>query len=180
MTPPGLDELDHRLIAALAEDARVSNRRIASRLGVTEGTVRGRLKRLQQDGLIAFTAITSFDVSEARNLAFIRAQVDPTRLRGVAQLAAQIPRVDAVTIAIGRFNLILTCLISEVSDLYEIASKQLMAMEGVHQVTTAIAVKTLKYDPMIVKITRRTDAGCASLPEHGFFGSISVQISLPA
>lgn len=153
MTAPCLDELDRRLIATLADDARISNRRIASRIGVTEGTVRGRLKRLQNDGLIAFTAITSFDVARPRQLAFIRAQVDPTRLHDVAQMAARIPDVDAVTIAIGRYNLILICLIGTVSDLYDIASRQLMALQGVHHVTTSIAVNTIKYDPRIVKIT---------------------------
>ena len=54
-----IDDLDLQLIDLLSRDARVSNRKVASELGVTEGTVRGRIKRLQQDGLIAFTAITS-------------------------------------------------------------------------------------------------------------------------
>ncbi|MDE2436305.1 MAG: AsnC family transcriptional regulator, partial [Sphingomonadales bacterium] len=56
MISPVLDHLDRQLIETLSSDARVSNRKIASELGVTEGTVRGRIKRLQQDGLIAFTA----------------------------------------------------------------------------------------------------------------------------
>jgi DNA-binding Lrp family transcriptional regulator len=41
MRKPDLDELDHQLIDILAQDARVSNRKIASELGVNEGTVRG-------------------------------------------------------------------------------------------------------------------------------------------
>ena len=39
------DELDLQLIELLSRDARVSNRKIAAELGVTEGTVRGRIKR---------------------------------------------------------------------------------------------------------------------------------------
>ena len=38
---------------------------------MTEGTVRGRIKRLQQDRLIAFTAITSFGLENSTKLAFI-------------------------------------------------------------------------------------------------------------
>ena len=153
MTEPCLDELDHRLIEALSEDARVSNRQIAVHLGVTEGTVRGRLKRLQQDGLIAFSAITSFDVSNAHQMAVVRVQVDPTQLRAVAERAALIPHVDAVTLAIGRYNLILVCLIDDLSDLHDIASNQLMTMDGVYHVSQSIAVKTLKYNYKVVKIT---------------------------
>ncbi len=46
MAKAQLDELDRQLVDLLARDARVSNRRIAAELGVTEGTVRGRIKRL--------------------------------------------------------------------------------------------------------------------------------------
>ena len=48
MSAPLIDELDHQLIEILSKDARISNRKIAADLGVTEGTVRGRIKRLQQ------------------------------------------------------------------------------------------------------------------------------------
>ncbi|MEY2925617.1 MAG: hypothetical protein RL367_94, partial [Pseudomonadota bacterium] len=74
MTAPVLDDLDRQLIAILSDDARVSNRKIANDLGVTEGTVRGRIKRLQQDKLIAFTAITSLGLEKAGKLAFIGVQ----------------------------------------------------------------------------------------------------------
>ena len=57
MSAVQLDDLDRQLIEILGRDARVSNRKIAGDLGVTEGTVRGRIKRLQQERLIAFTAI---------------------------------------------------------------------------------------------------------------------------
>ncbi len=45
--PPRLDELDRRIVEVLTVDARVSNRRIAAQLGVTEGTIRGRINRLE-------------------------------------------------------------------------------------------------------------------------------------
>ena len=44
MTTPVLDDLDRRIIGVLSKDARVSNRRIAALLGVTEGTIRSRLR----------------------------------------------------------------------------------------------------------------------------------------
>ncbi|NLR73544.1 Lrp/AsnC family transcriptional regulator, partial [Novosphingobium sp. ERN07] len=39
MAVPQLDTLDTQLVDMLGRDARVSNRRIAAELGVTEGTV---------------------------------------------------------------------------------------------------------------------------------------------
>ena len=40
-----MDELDTKIIAMLQEDGRASNAGIARRVGVSEGTVRRRLKR---------------------------------------------------------------------------------------------------------------------------------------
>ena len=101
MSAPTLDQLDRQLIDILAQDARVSNRKIAADLGVTEGTVRGRIKRLQQDGLIAFTAITSLRLEDSVKLAIIGVQAEYGRLRPIAEQIATLPNVDAVMIAMG-------------------------------------------------------------------------------
>jgi DNA-binding Lrp family transcriptional regulator len=154
MATPNLDALDHQLIDLLARDARVSNRKIAAELGVTEGTVRGRIKRLQQDGLIAFTAITGFEMGTRTRLAFINIQADVDRVREVARIIAEIPGINAVLIAMGQFNITAMCLIDELDRLVELASDQILAIDGVHHVETSIAVKTVKYNARMAKITR--------------------------
>ncbi|MCW6531013.1 MULTISPECIES: Lrp/AsnC family transcriptional regulator [Sphingomonas] len=152
MTAPTLDQLDRQLIDILAHDARVSNRKIAADLGVTEGTVRGRIKRLQQDGLIAFTAITSLRLEDSVKLAIIGVQAEYARLRPIAEQIAAFPNVDAVMIAMGRFNILVVCLFSELDRLYALASDQILVIDGVHHVETSIAVKTVKYNSRVVRI----------------------------
>ncbi len=153
MASPQLDALDHQLIDLLARDARVSNRKIAAELGVTEGTVRGRIKRLQQDGLIAFTAITGFEMGTRNRLAFINIQADVDRVREVARTIADLPGVNAVLITMAQFNITAMCLIDELDKLIELASDQILALDGVHHVETSIAVKTVKYNARMAKIT---------------------------
>ncbi|MFN4136051.1 MAG: Lrp/AsnC family transcriptional regulator [Novosphingobium sp.] len=154
MAAPQLDALDQQLIDMLASDARVSNRRIAAELGVTEGTVRGRIKRLQQDGLIAFTAITGFEMGKRAKLAFINVQVDVHRVRELAQVISDIPGINAVLITMGEFNITAMCLIDELEALVELASDKILSIDGVHHVETSIAVKTVKYNARMAKITR--------------------------
>ncbi|MFM2370726.1 MAG: hypothetical protein RIS85_448, partial [Pseudomonadota bacterium] len=153
MAAAQLDTLDRQLVDMLARDARVSNRRIAAELGVTEGTVRGRIKRLQQDGLIAFTAITGFQMEQRARLAFINIQAEVDRVREVAQAIADIPSVNAVLITMGQFNITAMCLIDELDALVELASDHILAVDGVHHVETSIAVKTIKYNARMAKIT---------------------------
>jgi DNA-binding Lrp family transcriptional regulator len=153
MSAAQLDELDRQLIEALARDARVSNRKIALDLGVTEGTVRGRIKRLQQDGLISFTAITSFGLADSARMAFIGVEVNVNDVRGVAEKIAELPAVNAVMITMGRFNILAICLFNSLDNLLEVASDQILSMPGVHHVETSIAVKTVKYNARVVRIT---------------------------
>ena len=159
MAAPQLDALDTQLIGMLGRDARVSNRRIAAELGVTEGTVRGRIKRLQQDGLIAFTAITGFQLEQRARLAFINVQADVDRVREIAQVISDIPSVNAVLITMGQFNITAMCLIDDLDMLVELASDQILAVSGVHHVETSIAVKTIKYNARMAKITKPAIVG---------------------
>lgn len=148
-----IDALDGQLIEILSKDARTSNRRIAADLGVTEGTVRGRIRRLQQDGLIAFTAITSFELADSTKMAFIGAQVEVDRVREIAEKIAELRDINAVMVTMGRFNITAICLFNELDKLHEIASEKILSINGVHHVETSIAVKTLKYNSRIVRIT---------------------------
>jgi DNA-binding Lrp family transcriptional regulator len=59
-----IDETDIKIIRMLERDARISFREIARELGVSEGTIYNRVKRLQKEGII-----TGYS-----------AKVDPTKL----------------------------------------------------------------------------------------------------
>lgn len=153
MTTPVLDELDMQLIDILSQDARLSNRKIANELGVTEGTVRGRIKKLQQERLIAFTAITSPDLESEVTLAFIGVQTDIENMQRLGAEIAEIPGITGTLITMGRFNILAICLFENLNQLYQIASEQILALSGVQHVETSIAVKTIKYNSRIVRIT---------------------------
>lgn len=148
-----LDELDRQLIDLLASDARVSNRKIATKLGVTEGTVRGRIKRLQQDKLISFTAITGLQMARKSQLAFIYVQAEVERTREVARQLSEMAPINAVLVTMGRFNILAMTLFEELDELVEVASDRILAIPGVHHVETSIAVKTVKYNARVAKIT---------------------------
>jgi len=157
MADAQIDDLDLQLIELLSRDARVSNRKVASELGVTEGTVRGRIKRLQQDGLIAFTAITSFGMAQKSRLAFISVQAEVDRVREIAQQISELPMINAVMVMLGQFNILALCLFDELDQLVETASDRILDIRGVHHVETSIAVKTVKYNARMAKITAPED-----------------------
>lgn len=148
-----LDPLDMQLIHLLGTDARISNRKIAAELGVTEGTVRGRIRRLQQERLIAFTAIRGLGAADRSRLAFVRVQAEFADVRRIAQEIGKIPQINAVLIMMGQFNILTMCMFSELDELFHLASDRILTIDGVHHVETSIVVRTIKYDARIARIT---------------------------
>jgi hypothetical protein len=61
-------------------------------------------------------------------------------------------------IAMGQFNVLAISVFDELENLVENASDRILAINGVHHVETSIAVKTLKYNPRVVRITEADHA----------------------
>ena len=71
MSARALDVVDRAIVERLALDARTSNQQIAEQVGVTEGTVRARIKRMQEERQIRITAVTNIDRFRGGALAYI-------------------------------------------------------------------------------------------------------------
>jgi Lrp/AsnC family transcriptional regulator for asnA, asnC and gidA len=149
-----LDNFDHQILEVLAGDARLSNRKIAQALGVTEGTIRGRLKRLQEENYLRFTAITALSYLGNPLLVFIGVTAEQGRVKEVAQAIAEMGGIRSVIITLGRFNIHVVGMYSTLDEVLNVANNAILALPGVRHVETSISVKQLKYDSRLAKITR--------------------------
>jgi Lrp/AsnC family transcriptional regulator for asnA, asnC and gidA len=149
-----LDNFDHQILEVLAGDARLSNRKIAQALGVTEGTIRGRLKRLQEENYLRFTAITALSYLGNPLLVFIGVTAEQGRVKEVAQAIAEMGGIRSVIITLGRFNIHVVGMYGTLDEVLNVANNAILALPGVRHVETSISVKQLKYDSRLAKITR--------------------------
>ena len=102
-----LDETDRQMIAALHRDARQSHQSIASTLGVSEGTVRSRLKQLEADGVLRFTTIQNIDaLNNDDAFAYLWIACDRTRLREIGTVLSAEPLIGFVASILGRADLL--------------------------------------------------------------------------
>jgi DNA-binding Lrp family transcriptional regulator len=154
MTRYQLDQFDHDILEVLSGDARLSNRKIAQALGVTEGTIRGRLKRLQEENYLRFTAITALSYLGNPLLIFIGVTAEQSRVKEVAQAIAEMDGIRSVIITLGRFNIHVVGMYGTLDEVLNIANNAILAVPGVRHVETSISVKQLKYDSRLAKITR--------------------------
>ena len=79
-----MDELDQDIIDLLQANGRASNARIARKVGVSEGTVRRRLRRLTQENIVKVIAVPNLDKIGYTTAALIGLQTAPGQLDQVA------------------------------------------------------------------------------------------------
>lgn len=84
-----MDELDRKIIALLQIDGRASNAKIAREVGVSEGTVRRRLRRLIQDDVIKVIAVPNLEKLGYGTTALIGLQTGPGRSDAVGDAIAK-------------------------------------------------------------------------------------------
>lgn len=151
-----LDKLDQGIVEKLARDARISNRAIAAELGVTEGTIRTRVKRLQNEGLIQFTVVTDFRMAGSPNLCMMGIDADPSHVSELARRLSEIPEITCVIVLLGRYSLLAMGLFTNIEQLNDLVTERIRPMPGVQRVETSVSVHNLKYEAGIAKITRET------------------------
>jgi Lrp/AsnC family transcriptional regulator for asnA, asnC and gidA len=149
MSKRQLDEVDTRILEHLSHDARLSNREIAEALDLAEGTVRGRIKRLQADKVIKIMAIADVRVltqHEHPMMAYIGIHAELQGLRETAQKIADLEFVRFTATMLGRYDILAISFVGSSEELIEHVNDQIMTIPGVKHVDTKLAIKSLKYD----------------------------------
>lgn len=144
--PAILDSTDMAILGFLTQNARISNREIAQKLNLAEGTVRSRIKRMIDEKSIRFTALThELDVSTP-TLCYVGLRVELPLMSEVAKALSALPEVRFVATTLGRYDIFMVVVVASAKALSELVSRQIMPIEGVRRAYTSIVTETLKYD----------------------------------
>ena len=103
-----MDELDQKLLGALAADSSTSTSRLARRFKVARSTVQARIERMETSGIIAGYTVKLGNVALARRIkATVLVTVEPREIAGVVQRLRAMPEVEIAHTTTGRCDLIL-------------------------------------------------------------------------
>ncbi len=142
-----LDDLDRRIIERLGEDARVSNREIGREFGLTEGTIRARLKRLIESNTIRVRAVTNIDRLRNPILAYLFIEADAAfHVETVAKALARVPEINFVATLLGRSDVLAMTLVENGDELTRLLRQTIDQIPGVHQVHYSLGQHFIKHD----------------------------------
>jgi len=138
------DATDWKIIEIL-QKGNVPNNTIARQLNISEGTVRGRLKKLRDAGILQVKALINPEVLEHKQLALVALRVTESRLLDLkAEEVSRLQDVLSVSITSGRYDLIAEVLVDSNRGLVRFLTEQLSTVEGVLSSESFLMLKSYR------------------------------------
>ena len=101
------DRTDISIVQILENNGRIPNNEIAARLGISEGTVRNRIKKLTENNFLKIRGQVNPDADRTKQFIFILVKLAITkRWKEIAEQVSKLPNVKSVSMITGRFDLI--------------------------------------------------------------------------
>lgn len=139
-----MDDLDHRLLGLLRNDARDSAASLAKQLKVSRGTVQNRIAKMQADGVIqGFTVRVRPELETDRVRAIMTIVVEGERSRSVVKALQGIPAVAAIHTTNGRWDLVAELDVETLAE-FSLTLDRIRTIDGIASTETSILLATQK------------------------------------
>jgi Lrp/AsnC family transcriptional regulator for asnA, asnC and gidA len=139
-----MDELDRRIIALLQMDGRASNAKIAREVGVSEGTVRRRLRRLIQEDVVQVVAVPNLEKLGYATTALIGLQTGPGRSDMVADSIARLEEAHYVAVTTGAYDVFVWAGLESAESLGNFLRTKIGVIDGVQRTETFVNLSIKK------------------------------------
>ena len=150
-----LDELDMTILDQLERDGRVPFTELAKRLGKPTSTVRDRVLRLEQNGVIRGYSV---DIDLVKLGYTIEAVVQITRdqsvpLEDFLDQAVRITEIKRIQLMTGEVDELITVNVRDVDHLRKLLYDDIVKLPGISRTNSAIVLYEVLY-PVVAKLAR--------------------------
>ena len=139
-----MDELDHKIIALLQVDGRASNAKIAREVGVSEGTVRRRLRRLTKEDVVRIVAVPNLEKLGYATTALVGLQTGPGKSDAVAESLATLPEAHYVAVTTGSYDVFVWAGLESAESLGNFLRTKVGVIDGVQRTETFVNLSLKK------------------------------------
>ena len=140
-----IDAVDKKIVNLLVDDGRKTCAEIARKIGdISERSVRYRLERMLDEGLIQITAIAKPTALGYSIIADVWLEVEADSILQVANKMAAFEQVSYVACAIGETDISVQLVGRDTNEIYRFVTEIIGKIPGVRKTTTAIVPLVLK------------------------------------
>jgi Lrp/AsnC family transcriptional regulator for asnA, asnC and gidA len=138
------DEIDLAILEMLRSDGRKPYTEIAQTLSVSEGTVRNRVARLTEKGVMQIVGLIDPVRMGYDAPAMIGVTVHNADIEEVAKQIASFPEVSYLIMVSGGFDLVVEVICRDREDFTQFINQKLRKVSGVAQTQSFFILKTIK------------------------------------
>ena len=139
-----MDDVDRELIALLRQDARMPIATLATRLGVSRGTVSNRLRKLEdQQVIVGYGVRLRPDAEPAGIRAWMGVRVDGNQTRAVVASLLGEPGVESLHDTNGRWDLLAELRAGSMAELSQVLERVRLT-KGIAQTETSILLASFR------------------------------------
>lgn len=141
-----LDELDQKIIGVLRRDGRLANTEIGRYLGVSEATVRNRIRRLIDADIIEIAANVNLTRLGYERDVYIGFYCYPGKVMDVAQQLVALQEIRYVAHVTGRYDILAVASIKTQEELVGFLTDSLGKIQGLQRFETMHLLQVPKRD----------------------------------
>ena len=145
-----LDKTDMAIIDALCKDARLSQRQLANVVGVAQGTITNRIKRLESEGVITVYTLNLDPSSLGWEMTVMAGLcIEKGRIMDVQQKISADNRVFAVYDVTGDWDSMVLARVKDREDLDNL-TKTVFTADGITRSYTHVVLNTVKESGVVL------------------------------
>jgi Lrp/AsnC family transcriptional regulator for asnA, asnC and gidA len=142
-----VDEVDLAIIGLLGRDARSTNQHLADLLGLSEGTIRARIRRMEESHIIHITAITDLRALGLSAVAFVGVAVEALDALEVAKAFVGVDGIGMVMTTLGEYEVLLVAVATSREGLAELVRERVRSVPGVSRTEIIELHEMFKHSP---------------------------------
>lgn len=123
-------------------DGRKSLKKIADEMGLSENTIRDRVRKLVGKGILAITGLVNPEAIPWNRVVMVGVKLKTMDLVNKGREFSDLRGVVSVSVVTGRYDLILIVFLKEGYDLLEFYTEEVSKIEDVQSVETFVVYKS--------------------------------------
>ena len=139
-----MDEIDNKLVKLLEQDAWQRTEALAKGLHTSPATVRRRLRRLTQNGVVRAVAIADSGTATLLLTAIIALNITHQDLDDIIKTLAGLPEITWFATTTGQFDIIALAQFHSTEELHEFLQRKLTLIEGIKDSETFVCLHVEK------------------------------------
>jgi Lrp/AsnC family transcriptional regulator for asnA, asnC and gidA len=143
------DDINISIIRHL-RDGRIPFRKIAEELEVSEGTIRARVKKLQDEGILEISGLIDPDALPDNYVVMVGVKLKDMDLVKKGEEFSGLRGVISVCVVTGRFDLIVMVLLKKQFGMLEFYTNEVSKIENVRSVETFVVYKSFNLKVPLV------------------------------